>query len=81
MNITSVDENKLIKAGHEKFKSIYKDIKGKRYSAFEMFDESKYRIISLDTCLLSKDNQDAGKISLQTSKFLSLKDQILDVTV
>lgn len=76
LKITNVDENKLIKAGHERFKSIYKDIKGKKYSSFEVFDESKYRIISLDTCLLSKDNKDAGKISLQTSKFLSLKDQI-----
>lgn len=77
LNISNSDEVKLIKEGHEKFKSIYKEITGRKYNSFEVFNESKYRIISLDTCLLSKDNKDAGRISLQTNKLLSLKDKIL----
>ena len=50
--------------GHEKFKNIYMEITGKKYSPFEVFevkkDGKKYRIVSVDTCLLSKDKQDDG---------------------
>ena len=77
LKITNVDENKLIRAGHEKFKSIYKEITGRKYISFEVFNELNYRIISLDTCLLSKDNKDTGRISLQTNKLLSLNDKIV----
>lgn len=77
LKIINGDEKKLINAGHEKFKSIYKEITGRTYSSFEVFNESKYRVISLDTCLLSKDDRDAGRISLQMNKMLSLKDKIV----
>lgn len=79
--LENTDVNKLARYGHEKFKNIYREITGKQYSSIEVFDECQddknYRIISLDTSLLSKDKRDDGRISLQTDKLISLKSKII----
>lgn len=80
LSIDNSSATKLVELGHEKFKNIYMEITGKKYSPFEVFevkkDGTKYRIVSVDTCLLSKDEQDDGKISVQTNKLFELNKKI-----
>ena len=80
LSIDNSSANKLVELGHEKFKNIYMEITGKKYSPFEVFevkkDGKKYRIVSVDTCLLSKDKQDDGNISVQTNKLFELNKKI-----
>lgn len=80
LTINSSDMGTLLELGHEKFKNIYREITGNKYIQFDVIEKNekgnKYRIINLDTCLLSKDGEDDGKISLQLSKLLELNSKI-----
>lgn len=78
--IDEASAHKLMGLGHEKFKNMYREITGKKYVSFDVAEVSKdgkkYRIINLDTCLLSKDDEDDGQISIQTNKLFEINKKI-----
>ncbi len=68
----------LCELGHEKFLDIYKAIKPSDYEAYKVFESKKqnYRIISLDTCLTSKDKDDFEQLHICSEKLLELSSKI-----
>lgn len=80
LTIDKTSSHKLMELGHEKFENMYREITGKKYVPFDVVEINKngkkYRIISLDTCLLSMDDKDDGLISVQTNKLFEIKNKI-----
>lgn len=62
------------------FLSLYYKIKGEEYVPFKIFEPEgeRYRIISIDSCLFSKDDNDANNLYICTPQLMSLSLQIPD---
>lgn len=74
----SYDE--LCEFGNEKFQNVYKSITGNDYISYKVFEPKNqlYRIVSLNSCLLSKDKQDTGKLRICNEKLLELSNKIFN---
>lgn len=72
--------NELSETGSEKFQKLHKSVTGYDYNPYKVFEpkDTLYRIISLDTSLLSKDKFDSGKLQICNEKLLQLNKRILD---
>lgn len=62
------------------FSALYRNIKGDEYVPFKMFEPEgeEYRIISIDSCLFSKDDNDANNLFVCTPQLMNLSLQIPD---
>lgn len=82
LEIKANDFDKLKGLGHEEFKYLYKTITGKNYESFKCMEykanNNKYRIVSLDSCLLSKDNLDDKQINVCCDKLIDIGKKIKD---
>lgn len=70
--------NDLFKYGHDRFQLLYKSVTATEYEAYKVFAprNALYRIISIDTCLLSKDKKDFQKIRIFNSKIKEIEKDI-----
>lgn len=79
-HITTEVYRDLVANGYDSFCSFYKKVTGRRYKDFEVFEriigENKYRIVSVNTCLLSKDNHDRGQLRVCCNKLESISSEI-----
>lgn len=70
----------LMRFGSELFNSLYRDIKGRntKYKPFKIFEpsEGEIRIVVIDTCLLSKSDDDAGKLRVMVPALAEIKRQL-----
>lgn len=71
---------KLCELGNEKFQRICRDVTGTDYQSYNVFhnDSKQYRIVSINSALLSKDDKDSGKLQLCNNKLSDIGDEILD---
>lgn len=59
--------------GYTEFERLYMSVfPGQRYTPFSIKTIGNYNIISIDTCLLSKDDKDYGNLSLEFTERTSL---------
>lgn len=70
----------LCNLGNDKFRIIYNYITSRNYKDYEVFcsDERNYRIISLNSCLLSKDKKDYQKLKVYNDKLNDIRNEIKD---
>lgn len=71
---------KLCELGIDKFLNLHKAVTSYDYEAYKMFAPRKslFRIISLNSCLLSKDKNDGGKLRLCNNKLNEIGKKIPD---
>lgn len=76
----SANYDNLSENGNEKFQNIYTDVTGKDYEAYEVFapELEPYRVISINTSLISKDKNDYQKLKVCNQKLDELGSMILD---
>lgn len=67
-------ENCLV--GYVNFRELYSLVYGERYKPFFYKDVDDFRIIEIDSCLLSKDDKDYGKLIVGFSELADLSDKI-----
>ena len=74
----STSYNELRELGNEKFQTIYKGITGRDYEAYKVFSpqDAFYRIVSINTCFLSLDNCDKGRLKVCNEKLATIQKQI-----
>lgn len=72
--------NELCELGNEKFQALYKSVTKREYKAYEVISrkDEEYRIISVDSCLLSKDDQDYQKLKVCNDKLDKIRKKIID---
>lgn len=60
---------------YSKFSDLYNEIRGEKYIPFSIFEpvDMMCRIINIDTCLLSNDDNDAGKLKVCFSKLQNIQ--------
>lgn len=79
LDITSEIYKMLVSDGYDRFNLFHKEVTDKKYIDFDVIerinDEIKYRIISLNTCLLSIDEQDEGQLRVCCSKLEELANE------
>lgn len=70
----------LCEYGHDRFQIIHKNITSSEYENYKVFAPRKelYRIISLDSCLISKDKEDCGKLKIFNEKIKEIEKKIKD---
>jgi len=68
----------LDNVANEKFQIIVRGVTNHGYSSYQIFapNNSNYRIISLNSCLLSRDKKDVGKLQLCCDKLIEIESQI-----
>lgn len=62
--------------GHGEFNALYNSIKGDFYKPFSVDTVENFRVISIDTCLLSIDDKDSGQLAVGFSELSDLCDDI-----
>lgn len=64
----------LCGSGHDRFQIIHKGVTSYDYEAYKVFEPRKniYRIISIDSCLISKDNEDNQKLQIFNEKIFAI---------
>lgn len=52
--------------GHDRFEMIYKGVTANDYEVYKVYEPKKelYRIVSIDSCLISKDKEDCQKLKI-----------------
>lgn len=72
--------NTLCDLGSEKFQAIYKGVTKKEYVAYTVYEPKGefFRIVSANTCLLSKDKDDTGRLQICNEHLLQLNDKLVD---
>lgn len=70
--------NNLCNIGFEKFQMLIKKVTTYDYESYKIFapKDQNYRIISINTCLLSKDNEDFQKLKVCSEKLEDLGKKI-----
>ena len=70
--------NDLFNYGHDRFQLLYKGVTSTDYEAYKVFSprNAAYRIVSIDTCLLSKDNEDCHRIRIFNEKINDIEKEI-----
>lgn len=75
-DITAKVYDDLVANGYDRFSSFYKESTGRKYKDFGVIErsieDSKFRIISVNTCLLSQDDNDKGKLRVCCNKLESV---------
>lgn len=68
----------LCEYGHDRFQIIHKNMTSSKYENYKVFAPRKesYRIISLDSCLISKDKEDCGKLRIFNEKITEIEKKI-----
>lgn len=68
----------LFNYGHDRFRLLYKGVTSTDYEAYKVFSprNSNYRIISIDTCFLSKDNEDCHRLRIFNEKISDMEKEI-----
>ena len=66
----SVSYNDLCELGSEKFQGLHKTVTRRSYKSYDIIDrrDQKFRIISINSCLLSKDDDDYQKLKVCNDK-------------
>ncbi len=62
--------------GYGNFKELYSLLYGRSYEPFTIKIIDDFRIISIDSCLLSKDDKDYGHLGVNFSELVALKNKI-----
>ena len=64
--------------GHDRFEIIYKGVTANNYEVYKVFEPRKeiYRIISIDSCLISKDKEDCQKLKIFNEKIYEIGKKI-----
>lgn len=65
--------------GYDRFNTIYYKILGREYEHYAVYPskgQSKFRIINIDSCLLSKDKEDEKKLRVCSPKLFSINNDI-----
>lgn len=63
-------------AGYVNFRELYSLVYSERYKPFFFKDVDDFRVIEIDSCLLSKDDKDYGNLIVGFSELADLSDQI-----
>lgn len=63
--------------GYREFKELYSSIYGDTYKPFAVKNIDDFRIIAIDSCLLSKDDKDYGHLVVNFPDLFDLKDKIV----
>lgn len=68
----------LNKNGNEKFQLLISKVNNDNYESYKVYSPKgkKYRIISLNSCLLSKDNNDFGRLRICNSHLNKIENEI-----
>lgn len=68
----------LFRTGHDRFQIIYHGVTSNDYEPYMVSAPNKeqYRIISIDSCLLSKDNEDCQKLKVFNEKIYDIGKKI-----
>lgn len=78
-DITAKVYDELVADGYDRFCSFYRESTGRKYNDFGVIqrsnEDSKYRIISVNTCLLSQDDNDEGKLRVCCNKLESISNE------
>lgn len=64
-------------SGHNQFNQLYNLIYGVTYKPFSVKCIGNFRIISIDSCLLSKDDSDYGHLAVNFTELFNLKKDII----
>ena len=76
-DISESNLESLVRYGYNKFNNLYKSIKGKEYEhycTFTISDENvTCKIVSINSCLLSKDNSDMGRLRVYNKLLFNCK--------
>ena len=62
--------------GYGKFKELYVLLSGKPYQPFQTKNIGEFKIITLDSCLLSMDDKDYGHLTVNFSQLADLRDEL-----
>lgn len=80
VDITSQLADELMEIGYDKFSAFHQNVTGRKYKGFEVIvrnrEEEKYRIININTCLLSKDDLDEGELRVCCNELEKLEKDI-----
>ncbi len=70
--------NQLNTGANDRFQMIVKGVTNRTYTSYQIFapKNSNYRIISLNSCLLSKDKKDVGHLQICCDKLIDMESQI-----
>ena len=87
--INETDLNLLLGIGNDSFRSLYREVKRQEYNDFEVFVSNKHnaRILSINSCLLSKDNSDYQKLKVcvpnlgDSAKYFEKNDNRLNIGI
>ena len=77
--LTASDYDKLVKLGNENFRSLFRALKrGKEYKDYDIIEPKNLdvRIVSINSCLLSKDDNDYHNLRVCTPILEDMKDKI-----
>lgn len=76
----SVSYNDLCELGNEKFQALHKSVTKRAYKPYDVITrkDSKFRIVSIDSCLLSKDDQDYQKLKVCNEKLDEIGKKVKD---
>ena len=79
-DITAQLADELMEVGYDRFSAFHYNVTGRKYKGFEVISrnrgEEKYRIININTCLLSKDDLDEGELRVCCSELEKLEKDI-----
>lgn len=80
LDISFKDYEELVSDGYDRFNLFHQNVTGKKYVDFDVIERSnneiKYRIISLNTCLLSIDERDERQLKVCCSKLENMASKI-----
>lgn len=78
--LTNGDYESLCKQVNENYQSLYREIKRTEYNDYEVFEDKNHnaRIISINSCLLSKDESDYQNLSVCAPILEKIKEGIND---
>ncbi len=74
------DYDELIEVGNDSFRSLFRTIKAQEYKDYAVFERKniKVRIISINSCLLSKDDSDFHNLRVCVPELAKLSKKIKD---